>query len=61
MKTPIPVTLDDLQATAKDNKRGWCTYGSLKIYWDGATNKHNYWFKDEVIDAGQVKDILNEH
>lgn len=61
MKIPVPVTLDDLQATAKDDKAGVCNYGGIKVYWDDATSNFNYWFKGEVIDAEQVKDILNGH
>lgn len=61
MKTPVPITLKDLQATAKDDKRGLCLYGYLKIYWDDATNSYNYWFRDEVIDVKLANHILSEH
>lgn len=61
MKTFVPVTLSDLQATAKDDKAGICNYGGSKVYWDDSIGNYKYWFKGEVVDADQVKDILNGH
>lgn len=33
MKNPLPVTLDDLQATAKDDLDGKYDYRKLTVFW----------------------------
>lgn len=50
-KTPVSVTLDDLEATAKDAKNGVVLCGPryLKVYWDDATNSFSYWRKSMPI------------
>lgn len=50
-KAPVPVTLDDLEATAKDAKNGVALWGPryLKVYWDDATNSFSYWRKSMSI------------
>lgn len=60
MKTPIPVNLNDLQATAKDDKRGLCRYKEVEVYWDDATNSYDYKYRGGRINADQAKDILNK-
>jgi len=44
VKPRLPITLDDLEATAKDAKDGWCNYYKLYINWNGKS--FSYWFDD---------------
>ncbi len=60
MKKPIPVTLSDLEATAKDDKAGLCFYGYLKVYWDDATNNFNYWYKDRSCNKQMAEEVLGK-
>lgn len=56
MKNPLPVTLDDLQATAKDDRDGKTTYRKITVKWIPARNtfiyEHDGWVcrKDFAID-----------
>jgi len=49
MKYTEPVTIDDLEATAKDDKHGTTLYRYLKVYSDDATNTFNYWYKGSPV------------
>jgi hypothetical protein len=42
MKTPLPVTLDDLQATARDDKARMCEYRKLTVFWNPIDNCFSY-------------------
>lgn len=60
MKAPVPVTLDDLEATAKDAKNGLAIWGPkyLKVYWDDATNSFNYWYKSRPVNRAVAESFM---
>lgn len=49
MKTHIPVTVYDLECTAKDAKNGVAEYRGIKVYWDDATNNFSYYNQNSQI------------
>lgn len=58
MKNPVPVTIDDLRASAKDDKAGLSFYGHLKVYLDDANDSYSYWYKGKSITEAEIKNIL---
>lgn len=45
MKTPVPVTIDDLEATAKDDKNGLACYRFVEVHWYWHTKQFHYYYK----------------
>jgi hypothetical protein len=42
MKQPLPVTLDDLQATASDDRERNTTYRKVTVFWNPIDNCFSY-------------------
>lgn len=49
MKSLIPVTLDDLEATALDHKLGFASYKFVEVIWNGVTTKFSYYYKGREV------------
>ncbi len=58
MKKAALVTLDDLEATAKDAIVGWTSYYKLSIYWDG--EYFSYWLEDKPVTKLIAGEYLKE-
>jgi hypothetical protein len=61
MKEREPITLRDLEMTAKDTKNGLACHGHLKVYWNDITNTFVYWYKTLPINkfiASRYLDVL---
>lgn len=42
MKKSVPVSIYDLECTAKDAKNGMAKYGKVTVWWDDAQNSFLY-------------------
>lgn len=61
-KVPVPVTIDDLECTAKDAKDGHAFYKIrgeiLQVYWDDATNNFSYQWGLNRVPRDQATHVL---
>lgn len=58
MKTPVPITIRDLECTARDAKNGVAEYRGIKVYWDDATGEFCYYNDGHLIAKHQASFIL---
>lgn len=60
MKTPIPITIDDLRATARDDKDGICCYKQARVYYDDATHSYSYYIDGKHAFAEELESYLSK-
>lgn len=58
MKKSLPVTLDDLQATARDDFAGVCMYRKLTIIHQQKTNSFDYYHNNHPCNEAFVISTL---
>ena len=58
MKSPNPVTIYDLECSARDAKNGECEYEGVKVYWDDAADQFNYYIDDDMVTKRSAIDTL---
>lgn len=61
MKQPLPVTLDDLQSTAKDDIAMTAKYRDIVVLWNIKTNTWSYWHDGFPCNEPFVRIKLSEY
>lgn len=58
MKFTAPVTIYDLECTAKDDKNGITEYCGVKVYWDDATDTFSYYCNGVAVSKVNAEAVL---